>query len=93
MLKTLIVFEGFNHSTIQIMTKKLLFISLLLFIGQGSYAQETDKYGGFTDIKGEKTGFFHAEQIDGRWWLITPDGNAFYGIGMAHPVTDLHNLQ
>ncbi len=47
-----------------------------------------DSYGGFIDIKGEKTGFFHAEKIDGRWWLVTPEGNAFWGIGMAHPVTD-----
>lgn len=28
-----------------------------------------DTYGGSTDLKGEKTGFFHTEKIDGRWWL------------------------
>ena len=60
---------------------------LSVLLSTGSHAQEKDQYGGFTDIKGEKTGFFHAEKIDGRWWLITPEGNAFYGIGMAHPVT------
>ena len=28
-------------------------------------AQELDKYGGTTAIKGKATGFFHIEQIDG----------------------------
>ena len=69
------------------MKKLLLYFSFLLAVSMASYAQQTDKYGGFIDIKGEKTGFFHTEKIDGRWWLVTPDGNAFYGIGMAHPVT------
>lgn len=50
-------------------------------------AAELDTYGGFTDIKGEKTGFFHTQKIDGRWWLVTPDGHGFYGIGLSHPVT------
>ena len=43
-----------------------------------------DKYGGWTDIKGEKTGFFHLENIDGRDWFITPDGNAFFGVALSH---------
>jgi hypothetical protein len=47
-----------------------------------------DTYGGFTDIQGEKTGFFHTEKIDDRWWLVTPEGNAFWGMGIAHPITD-----
>ena len=31
--------------------------------------------------------FFHAEQINGRWWLVTPEGHGFYGVGMSHPIT------
>jgi len=50
-------------------------------------ADPLDAYGGFTDISGEKTGFFHSEKIDGRWWLVTPDGHGFFGIGLSHPVT------
>ena len=50
-------------------------------------AQEFDTYGGFTDIKGKKTGFFHTQRIDGRWWLVTPEGHGFFGIGLSHPVT------
>jgi hypothetical protein len=42
-----------------------------------------DIYGG---IKGEKTypatGFFYLEEIDGRWWFITPEGNRFLAKGI-----------
>ena len=69
------------------MRKKFIYITLLFCISIASYAQKTDAYGGFLEIKGEKTGFFHTEQISDRWSLVTPDGHAFYGIGMAHPVT------
>jgi hypothetical protein len=48
-----------------------------------SSAQELASYGGFTDIKGEKTGFFDTEKIDGRWRLVTPKGNSFGGMGIA----------
>lgn len=47
-----------------------------------------DTYGGFTDIPGEETGFFHTQKIEDRWWLVTPEGNAFWGMGIAHPITD-----
>ena len=33
-------------------------------------------------MKGEKTGFFHAQRIEGRWWLVTPEGNAFFSKGV-----------
>jgi len=48
---------------------------------------DLDDYGGFLDIVGRQTGFFHTEKIDGRWWLVTPDGHGFFGIGISHPVT------
>ena len=38
----------------------------------------SDRFGGWPDLTGEKTGFFHTQKIDGRWWLVTPDGNAFF---------------
>ena len=50
-------------------------------------AAKLDRFGGFTDVKGEKTGFFHTQKIGGRWWLVTPDGHGFFGIGLSHPVT------
>ena len=57
---------------------KRLFCILLLFAGTTARAEELDSYGGFTDIRGEKTGFFHTEKIDDRWWLVMPEGNAFF---------------
>ena len=41
-----------------------------------------DTYGGWLKLKGKKTGFFHVEQLDGRWWLVTPDGNVFFAKGV-----------
>jgi len=43
-----------------------------------------DQYGGWTGISAEATGFFRIEQIDGRWWLITPEGHAFFSTGICH---------
>jgi hypothetical protein len=34
-------------------------------------------YGGRSDRRGKATGFFHAEQIGGRWWLVDPEGGLF----------------
>lgn len=34
----------------------------------------TSKYGGWTDWKKEATGFFRTEKVDGRWWIIDPEG-------------------
>ncbi len=45
-------------------------------------AADFDPYGGWLKLKGKKTGFFHTEKIDGRWWLVTPDGNAFFSKGV-----------
>jgi len=38
-------------------------------------------------VRGDATGFFHTQKIDDRWWLVTPEGNGFFGIGLSHPVT------
>jgi len=57
---------------------------LLLFALVAAPAQaQYDTYGGWTKLKGKKTGFFHTEQIGGRWWLVTPEGNAFFLKGVA----------
>jgi len=71
------------------MNSKTTVLALLIntLISLSASAQELDTFGGFTDIKGEKTGFFHTQKIDGRWWLVTPEGHGFFGIGLSHPVT------
>ncbi len=43
-----------------------------------------DSYGGWLALKGKKAGFFHTEQIQGRWWLVSPEGNAFFSKGVDH---------
>ena len=43
-----------------------------------------DSYGGFTSVAATATGFFSTRKIDGRWWLVTPEGNGFISIGMNH---------
>ena len=41
-----------------------------------------DTYGGWTGLRGQATGFFHPQEIGGRWWLVDPDGNVFWSIGV-----------
>ena len=42
--------------------------------------EQLDQYGGFTGMGqiGQKSGFFHAEFINGRWWIIDPLGYPFF---------------
>lgn len=43
-----------------------------------------DPYGGYADhdVPLSKTGFFHTQFTNGRWWLVTPNGNPFYSLGV-----------
>jgi len=42
-----------------------------------------DRFGGLLEAGGFRaTGFFRTEQRGGRWWLVTPEGNGFFSIGM-----------
>ena len=61
----------------------LILASGLIF-NADSFAQEKqfDKYGGWTGMHGKTTGVFHTENLNGRWWVITPEGNVFFSIGM-----------
>ncbi|MBX3176587.1 MAG: beta-galactosidase [Candidatus Hydrogenedentes bacterium] len=44
---------------------------------------DRDAYGGWTGAPArEATGWFRTEQIDGRWWLITPEGHRFFSAGV-----------
>ncbi|MGC1548856.1 MAG: beta-agarase [Rhodanobacter sp.] len=48
----------------------------------GTERQGLDTYGGRLDVALKKTGWFHAEKSNGRWWLVTPDGHAFFSRGV-----------
>ncbi|GGA50386.1 beta-agarase [Dyella nitratireducens] len=44
--------------------------------------QGLDAYGGREDIPLTRTGWFHTQKANGRWWLVTPDGHAFFSLGL-----------
>jgi hypothetical protein len=52
--------------------------------------RETDRFGGWTGKRFKATGFFRVEK-DERWWLVTPEGNAFLSFGINHLHPDLWN--
>ncbi len=59
-------------------------IMCIAILGMGSATIVAfDQYGGWEEVKGRATGFFHAEEIGGRWWLVTPEGNAFLSKGVC----------
>jgi len=63
--------------------KRLIgFIIILILTYSCSDVVKYDTYGGWTQLKGKKTGFFHTEQINNRWWLVSPEGNAFFAKGV-----------
>ena len=42
-----------------------------------------DKFGGWADgPKLEGTGWFRTQQVNGKWWLVTPDGHLFFSNGV-----------
>ena len=64
--------------------RHIAFISLLVCLLPSLGAAGLDQYGGWTGLKGEKTGFFHIEKIKGRYWFVNPDGNVFYPVALSH---------
>jgi hypothetical protein len=48
-----------------------------------AHTPKRDRFGGLdTGGSFRATGFFRTDKRAGRWWLITPDGNPFFSIGM-----------
>jgi len=45
-------------------------------------APQYDNYGGWIPKKHEATGFFYPKKIDGRWWLIDPEGYRFLHVAV-----------
>jgi len=42
-----------------------------------------DRFGGWADgPRREATGWFRTEKVDGKWWLVTPEGTLFFSIGV-----------
>ena len=47
-----------------------------------------DRFGGWTGRRFDATGYFRVQKDD-RWWLVTPEGNAFLSFGINHLHSDL----
>ena len=66
--------------------KKIITAGLLILgLAAGpAFADESqfDKFGGWKGLKGTKTGAFHVEELNGRWWIITPAGHVFWSTGV-----------
>lgn len=42
-----------------------------------------DRFGGWAEgPQLEATGWFRTQKIDGKWWLVTPEGHLFFSLGM-----------
>lgn len=62
----------------------MLLVPMLLFAQESGY----DAYGGRTDLRiNQGNGFFQLGKINGKHFLVTPEGNAFRSIGLNHSHT------
>jgi hypothetical protein len=54
-------------------------------------AEGYDAFGGATNLgwKEQGTGFFRTLRRDGKWWLITPDGNPCFYVGVCAAPSDV----
>lgn len=48
---------------------------------------KTDRYGGRMDKKVKATGFFYTMKINGRWWIVDPDGYLMVNIALNNVAT------
>ena len=45
---------------------------------------DADQYGGWAGgPRLEATGFFRTEKVDGKWWLVDPEGHLFFSLGVC----------
>jgi len=44
---------------------------------------QLSQYGGLASTKVKATGFFRTEKVDGRWWLVDPEGCLFISAGLC----------
>lgn len=54
-------------------------------LAQSAGAPGRSRWGGWANgpkLKG--TGYFRTEKVDGKWWLVDPDGHVFFSSGIAN---------
>lgn len=54
------------------------------FLDSLSQHHPVDRYGAYLNhsLEFEKTGFFRTEYTRDRWWLVSPEGNPFFSLGI-----------
>jgi hypothetical protein len=50
----------------------------------GNYPKGWSRYGGWLEKSFDATGYFHTHHDGRRWWLVDPDGYAFFSNGMCY---------
>jgi hypothetical protein len=59
-------------------------VGLLALFAAGSAAGRAglDRYGGWTGAQLPASGWFRTQKLDGRWWLVDPEGHPFRSAGV-----------
>ena len=50
--------------------------------GKSSFPSDWSKYGGWKKLRFKPSGFFRVEKTPERWWLVDPEGFAFFSAGV-----------
>ena len=59
-------------------------------LASGPLLPHLDLYGGTLSLASQtSTGRFRLQKINGKWWLITPDGNLFFASGVDQIVPEI----
>ncbi len=61
------------------------------FESKADGADDFTRYGTYKYLRTDSTGFFYVKKIDGRWWMVDPEGYA--GINMAVTSFSSANIQ
>lgn len=51
-------------------------------VTEAGLPDQWSRFGGWKEKKFQPSGFFQVAESDGRWWLVDPDGYAFFSIGL-----------
>lgn len=53
-------------------------------VAAGGYPADWSRYGGWKKLRFDATGFFRTHHDGVRWWLVDPEGYAFYSNGVCY---------
>ncbi|MBK1875229.1 endo-1,4-beta-xylanase [Pelagicoccus mobilis] len=78
------IFGGTGPRRSATLATSLLAVGFLLCATLLNASHTLDQYGGWKAKPFEATGFFQTHHDGERWWLVTPEGNAFLSLGLNH---------